>query len=295
LRGEPERVAARVRDLLAEHGNTGFDSDPAPRMRADTDPAQDLLLLHHDRGTLRLGGATWRRLIARLPVRLDPGRRTALAVGVAVLIAAIVTGAWVAAAKPRPMAVAADVPSLPATATPVGTAVVSGAAPDATSSSADRRSAGSSAGPADPPDLVVDVAGKVHRPGLYHLPVGARIDDAVRAAGGALHGVDLSSLNVAAKVVDGQQILVGLRATAAAPVPGGSTASAAPSAAGTVVDLNTATLEQFEALPGVGPVLAQHILDYRTQHGTFTSVGQLNDVNGIGPAKFTAIKDLVSL
>jgi competence protein ComEA len=139
---------------------------------------------------------------------------------------------------------------------------------------------------------VVDVAGKVRRPGLYRLRTGSRVDDAVRAAGGALAGVDLSSLNLAAKVVDGQQILVGVAPPAGAAPPaapgGGPTATAGP------LDLNSASLDQLETLPGVGPVLAQHIVDWRTAHGGFTSTDQLNDVPGIGDVKFAALQPLVT-
>jgi competence protein ComEA len=146
--------------------------------------------------------------------------------------------------------------------------------------------------------VVVDVAGKVRHPGVYRLPVGSRVDDAVRAAGGALHGVRLDSLNLAARLVDGQQVAVGVPpAGGAAGGAGGAGQSGAapPGGATGDVNLNTATSEQLQSLPGVGPVLAQHILDWRGQHGRFTSVDQLQDVSGIGPAKFAAIKDLVTL
>jgi competence protein ComEA len=155
--------------------------------------------------------------------------------------------------------------------------------------------------------VVVDVAGKVRRPGLYRLALGARVDDAVRAAGGALAGIDLSSLNLAAKVVDGQQILVGVQGApggavggpgtaGGAPIGGGGVAAApAASGGGGLVDLNSATLEQLETLPGVGPVLGQRILDWRTAHGNFATVDQLNDVSGIGDVKFAALKPLVTV
>ncbi len=146
--------------------------------------------------------------------------------------------------------------------------------------------------------MVVDVAGKVRHPGLYRLPVGARVDDAVRAAGGALAGVDVSSLNLAARVVDGQQILVGIAPPAgagAAPTGGAAGPGGAAGTSAGPVDLNTAGLDQLETLPGVGPVLGQHILDWRTAHGRFATVDQLLDVTGIGPAKFAALRALVSV
>ncbi len=215
-----------------------------------------------------------------------------MAVGVGVLVAAVATGAWVAAERPRPVAVvdsrAAASPSA-RSSVPVAVGVPHASSPDRVAA------AGSASGSAA--EVVVDVAGKVRRPGLYRLPGGARVDDAVRAAGGALAGVNLANLNLAARVVDGAQIRVGLPGAAVAdpagPVSGGGasggTAAAAP------VDVNSASSEQLQNLPGVGPVLAQHILDWRNQHGRFTSVAQLQDVSGIGPAKYAAIKDLVTL
>ena len=137
--------------------------------------------------------------------------------------------------------------------------------------------------------VVVDVAGKVRRPGVYELPDGSRVIDALRKAGGALPGVPLTSVNLAAKLADGQQIVVGVAGAAPAPAAGGSAGATGP------VSLNTATLEQLDALPGVGPVLAQNILDFRTAHGHFDRIEQLNDVTGIGPAKFASLKDLVTV
>ncbi|BEP15154.1 hypothetical protein acdb102_34650 [Acidothermaceae bacterium B102] len=138
--------------------------------------------------------------------------------------------------------------------------------------------------------VLVDVTGKVHHPGVVRLKDGARVLDAVRAAGGALPGTSLDSLNLAAKVTDGQQVAVGAAAAAAAPLGGGARAgvSAGP------VDLNTATVEQLQTLSGIGPVLAQRIIDYRTAHGPFVSVDGLQQVGGIGPAKFAEIKDHVT-
>jgi competence protein ComEA len=129
---------------------------------------------------------------------------------------------------------------------------------------------------------------------VYRLPAGARVDDAVQAAGGALSGARLDRLNLAAKLVDGQQVAVGV--APALDAGGGPPATAGGSASpGAPVDLNTGTLEQLQTLPGVGPVLAQHILDWRAQHGRFASVEQLNDVTGIGDVKFAALKSLVTV
>lgn len=146
------------------------------------------------------------------------------------------------------------------------------------------------------PPIVVDVAGKVRRPGIYTLPAGARVYDALRAAGGTRRGVSTVSLNLAAPLRDGQQILVGRAA-----VPGptgegayGTDAGGASSATPAVVDLNTATLEQLETLPGVGPVLGQHILDWRSAHGQFASIDQLREVSGIGDVRFAQLRALVT-
>lgn len=138
-----------------------------------------------------------------------------------------------------------------------------------------------SPGSSSPGTVVVDVAGKVRHPGVLTLPAGSRVLDAVRRAGGARGGADLTGLNLARVLVDGEQILVGVGPPAAASSgpPGGP---AADPAGGGQVSLNRATLEELETLPGVGPVTAQKILDYRTAHGAFGSVEELLDVDGIG-------------
>ncbi|MFJ2131873.1 helix-hairpin-helix domain-containing protein [Streptomyces sp. NPDC087845] len=144
--------------------------------------------------------------------------------------------------------------------------------------------------------IVVDVSGKVRRPGIQQLPSGARVADAIRAAGGARPGVDLAGLNRARVLMDGEQIVVG--APTGPPATGGTGGAAAGgagsggSAAGPV-SLNRATVEQLDTLPGVGPVLAQHIVDYRTQHGGFRSVDELREVTGIGDRRFADLQPLV--
>lgn len=130
--------------------------------------------------------------------------------------------------------------------------------------------------------VVVDVAGKVRRPGIVELPTGSRVVDAIDAAGGPRPGVDVSTLNLARVLVDGEQLVVGATAPVAAATP-----SDTPSTAPASVDLNTATLEQLDTLPGIGPVTAQAILDWRTDHGAFTSVDELMEVSGIGDAILT--------
>ncbi len=183
------------------------------------------------------------------PGAFDPGRRGVRAIAVAAVVVAVVVGFFVWRSLPR---------SEPVTAVPLG-----------------------SAGAAAESQLVVAVSGQVLRPGLVRLPAGSRVADAVQAAGGPLPGVDLSTLNLARKLVDGELVAVGA-------VPGQS-----PAAGDIRVNLNHATLAQLDTLPGVGPVLAQRIIDYRTKHGGFKSVNDLRQVDGIGEETFARLKDLV--
>ncbi|EGX60575.1 DNA-binding protein [Streptomyces zinciresistens K42] len=141
-------------------------------------------------------------------------------------------------------------------------------------------------------EIVVDVGGKVREPGVHRLPVGSRVADALRAAGGVRPGTKTDGLNLARFLVDGEQVIVGAPAAAPGPAPaaGAGPAGAAPAAP---VTLSTATVEQLDTLPGVGPVLAQHIVDYRTRNGGFRSVGELREVKGIGERRFADLRDLV--
>ncbi|MFF8377226.1 helix-hairpin-helix domain-containing protein [Streptomyces sp. NPDC015661] len=139
--------------------------------------------------------------------------------------------------------------------------------------------------------VVVDIGGKVRRPGVLTLPAGSRVADALRAAGGAEPGADLTGVNRARVLFDGEQVLVGLPGNPAGGTgPGGSAGGGAP---GMPLSLSTATAEQLDGLPGVGPVLAQHIVDHRTEHGGFRSVGELREVNGIGERRFADLEPLV--
>ncbi len=205
--------------------------------------------------------------------RTDPGRRGAIAlVGVALLAAlAVATYVW----HGRPQAQAIAPPSVVS-----GSASASPASPSASATS-----------------LVVAVSGKVRRPGVVTVPAGARVIDVLKAAGGPLPGADLGLLNLARRVTDGELVAVGVPASApGAPVAAGGAAPSAGEPAGGAagpVDLNTATLAELDTLPGVGPVLAQRILDWRTQHGQFASVDQLSDVPGIGDARLAQLRDLV--
>ena len=149
-------------------------------------------------------------------------------------------------------------------------------------------------------NLVVHVVGAVRRPGLYHLHEGQRAADAVARAGGPTRKADLAALNLAAPLVDGTQVLVPARVTVTAPGTAPAARGEAGAAGGGVggaqvkVSLGTATLEQLDALPGVGPVTAQKIVDYRTEHGPFRSVDDLDQVPGIGPTRVENLRDLVT-
>ncbi len=137
--------------------------------------------------------------------------------------------------------------------------------------------------------IFVHVAGSVRHPGLYELHEGARVNDAVLTAGGAADDADLDALNLAAKVKDGDKVLVPAKS-------GGAGAQAAPSSSeGALINLNTATADQLETLPGVGPSTAQKIIAYRTDHGGFRTVDDLQNVPGIGPRKLDQIRPHVTV
>jgi competence protein ComEA len=138
--------------------------------------------------------------------------------------------------------------------------------------------------------VVVDVVGAVRRPGLYRLAQGSRIVDAVTRAGGVTTNADLAQVNLAAPLADGEQVVVPRRG---APGAGVATGGAAPGAPASPVQLSTATLEQLDTLPGVGPATAQKILDYREKHGAFSSVDELDAVPGIGPKRLEQLRELV--
>lgn len=146
---------------------------------------------------------------------------------------------------------------------------------------------------ADPPEVVVDVVGAVRSPGLYHLPEGSRVEDAITRAGGPTPRAAIQQINLAAPVVDGTQIVVPARlppasrgAAVGEPTPG-------PQPAPQPVSLSTATLDELDGLPGVGPVTAQKIVEYREKHGPFRSVDDLDAIPGIGPARLAQLRELV--
>lgn len=140
-----------------------------------------------------------------------------------------------------------------------------------------------------PAKLVVHVAGAVRQPGLYELAEGSRVSDAVARAGGATAKADTAAVNLAAPLADGIQVLIPSRVAGAAGAAAGS-----EGAPGRRVSLSSATLADLDALPGIGPVTAQKILDYRAQHGGFSSVDDLDAISGIGPARIEQLRDLVT-
>ena len=241
-----------------------------------------------------------------MAARLDPGRTGAIALVLVVVVAAVVAAIGVWAARPQVQPVG-GLPTVSsghggAAAAAPGTAAPGGPAPPAA--------------PGSP--VVVSVVGKVARPGLVRVTDGARVADAVDAAGGALPGVDMSVLNLARRVGDGEQIAVGVppasdAAPGAAPASGrepgaspgeplpasGSTAGGSGTGGGAApggkVDLNKATAADLDALPGVGPATASKILDWRAKNGRFTRIEQLREVNGIGERRYAQLSPLVTV
>jgi competence protein ComEA len=251
--------------------------------------------------------------------RIDPGRRGAVLLSVIATLAAVVAavGVWWGRPQPRPVAPVALAPAESAAAATGSThGSISGVAPASAGASATdgRQAADATPGPggdgtdSTPGDqsqsapspstagpIVVSVTGRVRHPGLVHLTSGARVADAITAAGGPLDPADLTGLNLAARLADGDSVVVA--------GPGGSSVDEAstdvpPATAGALtgpgastapVDLNTADAAALDSLPGVGPVTAAAIIAWRTEHGPFTDIEQLQAIPGIGPAKYAQI------
>ena len=239
-------------------------------------------------------------------LRWDPGRPGAVALAAVALVSAVLSATitWISRPTPQPVpapAMSAS-PALSATGSDGGigsdggTGSDGGIGSDGGTSDPAGGGAGSGTGGGSGPSavaaaqtVVVAVVGQVAAPGLVTLPAGSRVDDALAAAGGPLPDADLTTVNLARVVVDGEQIAVGV--PGAAPGP-----SVEPGGAGsTPVNLNTASEQDLETLPGVGPVLAGRIVQYRSDSGGFTSVDQLQDVSGIGPSTFAELQDLVTV
>jgi competence protein ComEA len=223
--------------------------------------------------------------------RVDPGRPGATALALVAAAAAVVAAVGVWTERPR----AEPVSGLPAVAVSGPSAV-----PDTGGAVSPDAPAAASDGTAGP--LVVSVSGKVRRRGLVRVPSGSRVADVLEAAGGALPGTDLAGLNLARKVVDGEQVAVGVSPAADAPAaaPGSGSGAGAATAGGAAapvgkIDLNMATAAQLDTLPGIGPVTVQRILDWRTSNGRFARVDQLREIEGIGERRFAQLRELVTV
>jgi competence protein ComEA len=261
-------------DAVAQPGRDAEDRD------ADTDPNSLLPRWLPDGSTQHDGG--W---LAK--VRADPGRAGAIALAAIAAIAVLVTIFTLMREEPTPV-VSAKLPPV-----------------DMASSASRGPSPSPSARPNQP--VVVSVVGLVHTPGLVTLAPGARIADALTAAGGTTDGADTVGLNMARQVDDGEQIVVGIAPVkgqpavlgssvspgSAAPGPSGSPSRPARAAPAAVINLNTATVQQLDTLPGVGPVRAAAIVAWRDANGKFTSVDQLGEVDGIGPGSREKLRPLV--
>ncbi|MBE4737673.1 MULTISPECIES: ComEA family DNA-binding protein [Streptomyces] len=246
----------------------------------------------------RVGPAVRERLPLWLQARCGIERKSVVALSVVLVVAAVFAAQHFWAGRPQPV----SAPEVVRAGAPGASAVPGGAEAPFGGDGGAAAVSGAPPGvgaPSAGPSIVVDVGGKVRSPGIQRLPAGSRVADALRAAGGVRPGANTDGLNRARLLVDGEQVLVGTPAPVAGPVgapgagaggTGGAVAGAAPT---TPVSLNTATVDQLDTLPGVGPVLAQHIIDYRTQQGGFRSVDELREVNGIGDRRFADLRNLV--
>jgi competence protein ComEA len=278
-----ELPAERLHRRLAAQPDAdgGADPDAVDDIEQNGDP-NSLLPRWLPEGSAHTG-AGW---LAR--IRADPGRAGVIALAAIAALAVLVTVFTVLRNRPAPV-MSAKLP------------------PVEMVSSASRSPAANPSARADQP-VVVSVVGLVHKPGLVTLAPGARIADALSAAGGAMDGADTIGLNMARQLGDGEQIVVGIAPPKGQPAalgssvtsgtPGTPVTSAKPSGSaspkpGEVIDLNTATVQQLDSLPGIGPVTAAAIVAWREANGKFTSVDQLAEVDGIGPARLDKLRPLV--
>jgi competence protein ComEA len=306
--GPEGRPASRVRSVTGEQpaDAPGVEEGPAG-------PAWPVVPVPGRHAARRPGARARDLLDATLPtslrgrVQVGPAQLTVVALVLAAGLA--VTCWWLVHSRPdelrapqiEPGAVAST--SAPAVGDASPVSATQEAAPTAVPTTTTTSSGPGALNAAAPPtaagagSVTVDVAGKVRRPGIVVLDAGARVADAIDAAGGARRGVDLTPLNLARVLVDGEQVLVGSAAAGGAtapPGPGAASSGAAPGP-GAPVDLNTATEPELEALPEVGPVTAQSILTWRDQHGRFSSVDELLEVDGIGDATLAKLTPYVTV
>ncbi|MFE1587704.1 helix-hairpin-helix domain-containing protein [Streptomyces sp. NPDC058737] len=292
----PEELRRRAEALFGEraeragHQEVRGESGKGPPLPRPDAPG--------DTGTDDRGGATttWRErtglaLRERMPLWLQTRcgleRRSVAALSVLLVVAAVFAVQHFWSGRTQPVAA----PEVVREAAAYGAATPGPATEDRATANEPEPGAAPATGAGA--EIVVDVGGKVRKPGVHSLPAGSRVEDALRAAGGVKPGTKTDGLNRARFLVDGEQVIVG--ASAPPPAPGSVTAPGGGAGAGPTapVSLNTGTADQLDTLPGVGPVLAQHIIDYRTQHGGFRSVDELREVNGIGERRFADLRDLV--
>ncbi|WP_261951518.1 ComEA family DNA-binding protein [Streptomyces nigrescens] len=317
---ERERVRARVAAIFGDTERAaamtgplppGHDPPPQPQPQSQSQSQSP-------RPRPQRAERAWLTVRERLPLWLqlrcgtDPRALAALALVLIVAVAFAVHHFWTG----RPEPVRAPAVERSATgpddqhrgpgraADPHSSTLPSPASSSASSTGASGSADGAAGGPSGGAgrQLVVDVTGKVRHPGIHRMPPGSRVIDALRAAGGVLHGANVSGLNRARLLTDGEQIAVGVPGAAAGSGAGPGGAGAGGTGSGTAgggagssgpVSLSAATEQQLDALPGVGPVLARHIIEFRTQHGGFTSVEQLRQVTGIGDRRFADLRPLV--
>jgi competence protein ComEA len=267
-------------ELPAErlHRRLGAESEPDTDAESDAQP--DTLLSRWLPDSTSGGASSW-----MAAARADPGRAGVIALGAVGVVAVLVT-LFTLARDDSPPVASAKLPPVQ---------MVSSASP-------------TPSGPPSPEQpVVVSVVGLVGKPGLVTLDPGARIADALTAAGGPLDGADLLDLNMARRLADGEQIVVGIAAAPGEPSVMGSSISPGPdpatssqppapgeaAAPGESLNLNSASVEQLDTLPGIGPVTAAAIVAWRDANGRFSSVDQLGDVDGIGPARLDKLRDRV--